>query len=45
MNWYEKIKRYYNEGRYTIEQMKVFVKGKKITPEEFEKITGIPYED
>lgn len=43
MNWYEAIKYYYSKGYYTNEQVAIFVKGKKITPEQYETITGIPY--
>ena len=39
MNWFEKVKRYYDMGKYTNEQAKVFVKGKKITEQEYELIT------
>lgn len=44
MNWFEKVKRYYNMGKYTNEQVKVFVKGNKITEHEYELITGEKYE-
>ena len=44
MNWFEKIKRYYNEGRYTDEQIRTFAKAGKITEEEFKIITGKEYE-
>ncbi len=43
MNWFEKIKRYFNMGKYTVEQVKVFVQTKKITEEEFKTITGQDY--
>ena len=43
MNWFEKIKRYYDKGLYTIDQVKVFVQGGKITEEEFKMITGEDY--
>lgn len=43
MNWYEKIKRYFDMGKYTVEQVKVFVQTNKITTEEFTKITGESY--
>lgn len=45
MNWYKTTKRYYDMGKYTNEQMKVFVKGNKITIEEYEEITGVKYEE
>lgn len=44
MNWFEKVKRYYDMGKYTNEQMKIFVKGNRITEEEYEIITGEKYE-
>ena len=43
MNWYEKVKRYYDLGHYTKEQVKVFVKTKKITEEEYKEITREEY--
>lgn len=45
MNWYEKIKRYYDLGKYTNEQVKVFVIGGKISPEQYEEITKVKYEE
>jgi phage uncharacterized protein, XkdX family len=43
MNWYKMIKRYYDMGKYTNEQMEVFVRGNKITEEQYEEITGVKY--
>lgn len=43
MNWFEKIKRYYDLGKYTVKQVKVFVVTGKITEEEFTQITGQEY--
>lgn len=43
MNWYEKIKKYYNAGYYTTQQMRLFVDAKKITKEEYKEITGQDY--
>lgn len=43
MNWFEKIKRYYDKEMYTIEQVKIFVQSGKITEEEFKIITGKDY--
>lgn len=43
MNWFEKVQRYYNKGMYTVEQVRVFVQGGKITEEEFHEITGEHY--
>ena len=43
MNWFRIVKRYYDMGKYTNEQMKVFVRGEKITEEEYKQITGVEY--
>ncbi|MBC5626171.1 XkdX family protein [Clostridium sp. NSJ-49] len=43
MNWFEKIKRYYDKGIYTNGEVKVFVKGNKITEEQYKEITGEEY--
>lgn len=43
MNWFEKIKRYYEGGYYTIDQVRVFVRAGKITEEQFTEITGQEY--
>ncbi|TAN63577.1 XkdX family protein [Paraclostridium sordellii 8483] len=43
MDWFEKIKRYYNNGRYTKDEVKKFVQFKKITEEQYKKITGEDY--
>lgn len=43
MNWFEKVKRYYDMGKYTIEQMKVFVQTNKISEQEFTEITQQDY--
>ena len=40
---YDSIKRYYDSGRYTDEQMKVFVLAGWITPEQYKEITGVDY--
>lgn len=42
---FNSIKRYYDSGRYTKEQVKVFVMARWITAEEYEQITGEPYEE
>lgn len=44
MDWYKTIKRYYDMGKYTNEQMKVFVVGNKITEKQYQEITGVKYE-
>lgn len=38
------ILRYYKQGKYTVDNMKLFVATKFITVEDFEQATGIPYE-
>ena len=43
MNWFEKIKRYYDKGIYTNDEVKVFVKWNKITEEQYKEITGADY--
>lgn len=37
------IKRYYDEGRYTKDQVKIFVRAKWITSDEYKEITGDDY--
>ena len=41
--WYDAIARYYKMGFYTEDNMRTFVKAKKITEDDFEVITGTPY--
>ena len=43
MDWFKTVKRYYDKGFYTNEQMKTFVLGKKITAEEYKTITSVDY--
>lgn len=43
MDWFEKIKRYFNNGRYTKDEVKKFVQFKKITEEQYKEITGEDY--
>lgn len=43
MNWFEMIKRYYDMGKYTDEQVKVFVRAGRITEEQYKEITGLEY--
>ena len=45
MNWFEKVKRYYDKGMYTDEEVKVFVQTSKITKEEYTIITGKNYNE
>jgi len=44
MDWFTIVKRYYDSGRYTFIQAKVFVAAGKITEAEFTSITGLEYE-
>ena len=37
------VKRYYDKGYYTKENVATFVKAGKITPEEYKEITGEDY--
>lgn len=37
------VKRYYDKGIYTKENVATFVKAGKITPEQYEQITGESY--
>lgn len=41
---YRKVKRLYDLGLYTAEQVKMFVKKGVLTAEEYEEITGEKYE-
>lgn len=43
MDWYTIVKRHYDAGRYTKDDVKVFVQAGKITPEQYEQITGEAY--
>lgn len=43
MNWYEKIKSYYDRGLWTKEQVKKAVEMNKITQEQYKEITGEDY--
>lgn len=43
MNWYSKIKRYYDKGYYSVDDVKIFVEAGKITEEQFKEITGEDY--
>ena len=42
--WYDSVKRYYNMGFYTNEQMKIFVVAEFITVEQYKEITGEEYD-
>lgn len=41
MNWFEKVKRYYGKGYYTNDDIIIFVKGNKISREQYKEITGV----
>lgn len=41
---YAIVKRYYDRGIYSKEDVAKFVRAKKLTPAEYEQITGEPYE-
>lgn len=41
--WYDSVRRYYNMGFYTNEQMKIFVVAEFITAEQYKEITGEDY--
>jgi phage uncharacterized protein, XkdX family len=43
MDWYTIVKRHYDAGRYTEAQVAVFVQAGKITPEQYQTITGSEY--
>ena len=42
---YDIVKRYYDAGYYTDEDVAKFVKKGKLTPEQYEEITGKPYKE
>lgn len=42
---YKQVKQYYNMGFYSKNKVAVFVQKGKITAEEYELITGEPYEE
>lgn len=44
MEWFTIVKRHYDAGRYTPEQVAVFVDAGKITPEQYQAITGSEYQ-
>lgn len=41
--YYKTVKRYYDKGLYTEDDVAVFVRTGKITKEEYILITGLPY--
>ena len=44
MSKYDMVKDYYNRGLWSIERVRLAVTKGWITPEEFEEITGQPYD-
>lgn len=44
MNWFIIVKSNYDARYYTIEQVKVFVIKNKISDEQYQDITGEPYQ-
>ena len=44
MDWYKYIKMFYDDNLWTIDMVRDGVRMGKITPEQFEEITGEPYE-
>lgn len=40
---YKMIKRYYDKGLYTNEEMKIFVNSNMITREQYKEITGVEF--
>jgi len=45
MDWFTIVKRHYDAGRYSVEQVTVFVVAGKITPMQYQTITGSEYPD
>lgn len=43
--YYTICKRYYDQGIYSDDDLKRFVKSGKLTKDEYEKITGNPYKE
>jgi len=43
MDWYTIVKRHFDAGRYTNNDVKVFVQAGKITQEQYKQITGEDY--
>jgi len=44
VDWFAIVKRHYDAGRYTAADVAKFVVAGKIAPEQYEQITGKPYE-
>lgn len=45
MDWFTIVKRHYDAGRYSKADVAVFVQAGKITPEQYQTITGEEYEE
>lgn len=43
--YFNTVKRYFSKGWYTVEDVAKFVRQNNISAEEFEEITGEPYEE
>lgn len=43
MDYFKTAKRYFDLGYYDTEDVKLFVRAKKITAEQYKEITGIDY--
>lgn len=43
IDYFARVKKYYDMGIYSKEDVAVFVETGKITPEQYEEITGDPY--
>lgn len=44
LDWFNIVKRHYDANRYNEDDVAVFVQAGKITPEQYEQITGIEYD-
>ena len=45
LNYYKTVKRYFDKCYYDAEDVAKFVRAGKLTAEEYESITGQPYEE
>jgi uncharacterized XkdX family phage protein len=43
VDWFSIVKRHYDAGRYDADDVAVFVQAGKITPEQYQAITGTEY--
>jgi uncharacterized XkdX family phage protein len=44
VDWFSIVKRHYDAGRYDADDVAVFVTAGKITPEQYQTITGAEYQ-